>query len=555
MADGFLTQFPVAYRTIDVDQLAADIALANSSATSAAAWASAAEDVPVVPGQFSALHWAAKSAAAYAGRRSITSFGALTATSVSTDMATLNAAKEWCESTGGTVYFPSGGSMVISEFDPPSFGCFEGRGFTMRVAGSAGFLLPTGKQLYHFTMEDGIRFVPHTVMDIGAYPIDFAGVPQLCRFRIEAVGFTSAYAYRIRTSTLVTFKFISWPIGSSNAIYNLFEVWGDDMGGAFDVSGHYGTTPTASPANSSPQPAGVVTKNTFVGRIWNHLDHLVRIRACADSDTWILDGYAGANDLHFVVYGNGNVDGYTGNNYVNSHRVHLVGAVDAAVTTVSPFRAESWTFGHHHDFEHDINFITKTVTMYSVGAGVAKFSYVHTGKMADTVLGNTATFTVSPEHWMRLASGLATRPTYSFVDDFTSGMYLDAAGRIAFSAGGARVAWMNSAGIGLIDGSASTPAVHFTGATTSGMYRSGTSVLFATDGVARGGFTDGGFNSVQPYFANGTQVMTTRRTGWTAATGTATRTSFATTTVTTAQLAERVKALIDDLITHGLIGA
>jgi hypothetical protein len=54
---------------------------------------------------------------------------------------------------------------------------------------------------------------------------------------------------------------------------------------------------------------------------------------------------------------------------------------------------------------------------------------------------------------------------------------------------------------------------------------------------------------------NGTQVVTSRRTGWAAATGTATRTTFATTTVTTEQLAQRVKALIDDLITHGLIGA
>lgn len=44
-------------------------------------------------------------------------------------------------------------------------------------------------------------------------------------------------------------------------------------------------------------------------------------------------------------------------------------------------------------------------------------------------------------------------------------------------------------------------------------------------------------------------------TGWTAATGTATRTTFDTTTVTTSDLAERVKALIDDLTTKGLIGS
>ena len=56
------------------------------------------------------------------------------------------------------------------------------------------------------------------------------------------------------------------------------------------------------------------------------------------------------------------------------------------------------------------------------------------------------------------------------------------------------------------------------------------------------------------YRVNGAKVVTSRRTGWGAATGTATRTTFDTTTVTTAQLAERVKALIDDLITHGLIG-
>lgn len=54
---------------------------------------------------------------------------------------------------------------------------------------------------------------------------------------------------------------------------------------------------------------------------------------------------------------------------------------------------------------------------------------------------------------------------------------------------------------------------------------------------------------------NSVQALTTRRTGWTAATGTATRSTFATGSVTTAQLAEAVKALIDDLISHGLIGA
>lgn len=54
---------------------------------------------------------------------------------------------------------------------------------------------------------------------------------------------------------------------------------------------------------------------------------------------------------------------------------------------------------------------------------------------------------------------------------------------------------------------------------------------------------------------NDAQLLTSRRTGWAAPTGTATRTTFATGTVTLPLLAERVKALIDDLTTHGVIGA
>lgn len=53
----------------------------------------------------------------------------------------------------------------------------------------------------------------------------------------------------------------------------------------------------------------------------------------------------------------------------------------------------------------------------------------------------------------------------------------------------------------------------------------------------------------------GTQVISTRRGGWGAPTGTATRASFDTATATTVQLAERLKAMIDDLTAHGLIGS
>lgn len=52
-----------------------------------------------------------------------------------------------------------------------------------------------------------------------------------------------------------------------------------------------------------------------------------------------------------------------------------------------------------------------------------------------------------------------------------------------------------------------------------------------------------------------TQVLGLRRTGWTAWTGTATRTTVATGSATLQNVAEALKALLDDLTAHGLIGA
>jgi hypothetical protein len=73
-------------------------------------------------------------------------------------------------------------------------------------------------------------------------------------------------------------------------------------------------------------------------------------------------------------------------------------------------------------------------------------------------------------------------------------------------------------------------------------------------------FFDGGTNglgldiTLGNIYSYNVKVLGQQRTGWTAATGTPTRTAFATGSVTLSALAEHVKALIDDLMTHGLIG-
>ena len=98
--------------------------------------------------------------------------------------------------------------------------------------------------------------------------------------------------------------------------------------------------------------------------------------------------------------------------------------------------------------------------------------------------------------------------------------------------------------VGLIaSGAGNTPLNLTSGALTCGALSCGT--VSASDDI----------NTTEQYLVDSVQVVGNRATGRAAPTGTATRTTFATSTVTTAQLAERVKALIDDLTTHGLIGS
>ncbi len=59
----------------------------------------------------------------------------------------------------------------------------------------------------------------------------------------------------------------------------------------------------------------------------------------------------------------------------------------------------------------------------------------------------------------------------------------------------------------------------------------------------------------EAYYVGSDQVLGARVTGWTAPTGTADRTAFDTESASVTDLARRLKALIDDLFSHGLIGS
>lgn len=80
-------------------------------------------------------------------------------------------------------------------------------------------------------------------------------------------------------------------------------------------------------------------------------------------------------------------------------------------------------------------------------------------------------------------------------------------------------------------------------------------ILFYANGGEAARVTSGGLAVAGTISISGSQIAGARRTGWTAPSGTAARGGFDTASVTTEALAQRVKALIDDLAAHGLIGA
>lgn len=105
--------------------------------------------------------------------------------------------------------------------------------------------------------------------------------------------------------------------------------------------------------------------------------------------------------------------------------------------------------------------------------------------------------------------------------------------------------------------------LQFGGTTSSfpALKRSGAGLVVRTASDSGRGDFEAGYISASSYVqgtdfrVSGTKVVGARATGWALPTGTTDRTTFATSTVTLEELAQRVYALISDLNGHGLIGS
>ena len=128
----------------------------------------------------------------------------------------------------------------------------------------------------------------------------------------------------------------------------------------------------------------------------------------------------------------------------------------------------------------------------------------------------------------RLVAGVGSVgvPSVTFTNDGNTGIFHPAADTIAFCKDATEVMRITSDG-------------------KVGIGTSSPGYLLDVDGIV---------NTTASFRVNVVFVVGARQTGWTAPTGTATRTTFATASVTLPQLAQRVHALIDDLIAHGMIG-
>lgn len=138
----------------------------------------------------------------------------------------------------------------------------------------------------------------------------------------------------------------------------------------------------------------------------------------------------------------------------------------------------------------------------------------------------TVRFTV--DQYFGRADKTASEPAFSFQDDSDTGLFSPGANQLGLGVGGTRRVYVDSSGdVGV--GDTYSPSYKFD--------------------------VNGDINSQTQIRVNGTVVVNDRVTGWTAPTGTTDRGTFDTSTVTTEELAERVKALVDDLTAHGLIGS
>lgn len=250
-----------------------------------------------------------------------------------------------------------------------------------------------------------------------------------------------------------------------------------------------------------------------------------------------------------ISYGNFNQIQSSGQNS-SSFSLALYGAWNDAITTASGGSSSStlnvlygaFNRALHQSSDTIFKHVATTFGAYNISqtsgstatitTAVGSFNYVLNNNATSTITtahGTQSVITANPAGSL-ISTGYLFRGEYGGSGTITNryGLYIDdlcTSYLLNLQVGGSVSGGGGTAGLGV-----GTPAT-------------GTGNIDASGSVKASFFSVGS-----------NQVVSARRTGWTTPTGTASRATFATSTVTVSQLAERVKALIDDLVAHGLIG-
>lgn len=399
-------------------------------------------------------------------------FGDLGGTSAAVDTPIWQAAVNWAHTNKTYLTAPDNGVSVISGLIWKSWVRLLETTHIIRGKAPVVITQTAGKQLYGASLGR-LRIIADAVGDITATVLEMnLGTVQNCDFsRMSISGFDDAEVIKIGCAPLTLPNDLNdWPIGSGNTIMNdmsFIEITGARIG--MRMGGFYGTPTGSEPAGHSPAPGGVMTKNTLIGiKIWDVSECGVWFEKCVDSDKlYDVDVYA-LDNAEFFRFGDST---YTEQNFVNSPWINgTVAAAEPATTAATIMRFRSWSFGAHVEVEHDIDFFANAVTLIDQTGVIRRCTPHFIGKGNDTSTGNTVTYDQGPAHYLRLASGAVTDPTFSFYDESTTGMFLQSAGVIGFTASGVLGATVSANGVSAANGTVTLPAFRCIGDPNSGWY-------------------------------------------------------------------------------------
>lgn len=194
---------------------------------------------------------------------------------------------------------------------------------------------------------------------------------------------------------------------------------------------------------------------------------------------------------------------------------------------VSSYPAVSGSIGDIYVIEGGTPRKATVALLVSAGGGLYKADGTDNTLVLDATNNRIGVLTAAPEQPLHVAGGLRV----SAAAILSAAM---APGVLSFETPVVRLYIGNGGGNSL------AVSTRNGGVTADNLTVSDTGIVNAAGSAAR-------------YSIAGTKVVGARETGWTAATGTALKGAFATSTATLVNCAERIKAIEDALRTHGLI--